>query len=170
MEDNGVEIMESLYAGKDFDEKNLFFPCVVKSAYGHGGNEVFLVNNRDEYNAVKMEDAVIQRVCDTPGRDLRVYVMGREIIAAMLRVSRNDFRGNYSLGGQAFVRNLSAEETGIVNKITALFDFGLAGVDFIFNRGKPVLNEIEDVVGARMLYAKTDINVVEKYLKFIISR
>jgi RimK family alpha-L-glutamate ligase len=172
MEANGVEIMESVYVDKNdesFNSVNLFFPCVVKSAYGRGGSEVFLVNNLDEYNAVKMENAVIQRVCDTPGKDLRVYVLGREIAAAMLRVSQNDFRGNYSLGGQAFVYNLTKEEIKIVNKIINIFDFGLVGIDFVFNCGKPVLNEIEDVVGARMLYAKTDINIAEKYLKFIIA-
>ena len=31
-------------------------------------------------------------------------------------------------------------------------------------------NEIEDVVGARMIYAKTNINVVSEYLDFILSR
>ena len=32
-----------------------------------------------------------------------------------------------------------------------------------------VFNEIEDVVGARMLYSKTDINIVSLYLDFILN-
>ena len=50
-----------------------------------------------------------------------------------------------------------------------MFDFSLVGIDFVFHRGKMVFNEIEDVVGARMLYSKTDINIVSLYLDFILS-
>ena len=76
-----------------------------------------------------------------------------QIIASILRVSNSDFRSNYSLGGTAKIYNLSHEERSIVYKIIELFDFGLVGIDFYF-MGKMVFNEIEDVVGARMLYSK----------------
>ena len=161
--DNGIEIMEL------FDEDNKEFPCVVKSAYGRGGTEVFLVKNEAAYNKITLKDRVIQRACNNPGRDLRVYVIGKEIIASILRKSDTDFRSNYSLGGSASVYNLSDYEKSVVNKIISLFDFGLVGIDFIFHNGKIVFNEIEDVVGARMLYEKTDINLIERYLKYIIE-
>lgn len=47
------------------------------------------------------------------------------------------------------------------------FTFGLVGIDLIYDNGHPVLNEIEDVVGARMLYAHTEINLVGRYIDYI---
>ena len=40
----------------------------------------------------------------------------------------------------------------------------------MFHEGKIIFNEMEDVVGARMLYTYTDIDIVEIYLNFIISQ
>ena len=161
LSDNGIEILEI------FDEENIKFPCVVKSAYGRGGTEVFLVNNRSEYDKIELNDKVIQKVCSNIGRDLRVYVIGKKIIASILRTSKTDFRSNYSLGGKASLYRLNDEETVLIEKIISLFDFGLVGIDFIFHNGKIIFNEIEDVVGARMLYEKTNINLVSEYLKYV---
>ena len=52
-----------------------------------------------------------------------------------------------------------------------MFDFGLVGIDFIVgNDGELIFNEIEDVVGSRMLYAVSDISVVPLYLDYIQAR
>ena len=41
-------------------------------------------------------------------------------------------------------------------------------MDFLFDSdGGLMLNEIEDVVGARMLYIYTDIDPVKQYLQYI---
>ena len=57
-----------------------------------------------------------------------------------------------------------------VRQVTDRFDFGLAGIDFIFDRGQPVFNEIEDAVGTRMLYAYTDIDAAAVYADFVLKR
>ena len=41
------------------------------------------------------------------------------------------------------------------------------GIDFVFDNGKAVFNELEDAVGARMLYANTDIDIIEMYINYI---
>ena len=57
-----------------------------------------------------------------------------------------------------------------MNKIIDLFEFGLVGIDFIIgDESELIFNEIEDVVGSRMLYqCAPEINIVERYLRFII--
>ena len=164
IKENNIDILDI------YDEENIKFPCVAKAAHGRGGNQVYLVNNREELNKIdyKKEKFIFQKLANNPGKDLRVYVIGKRIIAAMLRVSKTDFRSNYSLGGEAIVYHLSDEEKTLVNKIIEKFDFGLVGIDFIFHNDKIIFNEIEDVVGARMLYAKTDINIAAEYLDFLI--
>jgi len=44
------------------------------------------------------------------------------------------------------------------------------GIDFIFSDGKPYLNEIEDVVGTRMLYKLTDLDPAKMYIEYIADR
>ncbi len=69
----------------------------------------------------------------------------------MLRVSETDFRSNFCLGGQAEPYELGAEEQYMVPKILEELKTDYVGIDFLFDQGKMVLNEIEDAVGARML-------------------
>lgn len=179
-----IPMMETVICAKETGKGALPYPCVVKSCGGHGGSEVFLVHDDAEYDAAcdritrnqtslcagKMQNQiVVQRMASETGKDLRVYVIGNEIVAGMLRTSEIDFRSNFSLGGHAQVHALTEEEETLVRKIMQHFTFGLAGIDLIYDNGHPVLNEIEDVVGARMLYAHTNMNLVGRYIDYIIS-
>ena len=62
---------------------------------------------------------------------------------------------------------LSASEEALVLKIASLLKFDYIGIDFVFNKGKIVFNEIEDSVGARMVYEKTDIDILRLYCDYI---
>lgn len=168
-----IEIIDTNFFKKR-DCNSIKYPSVVKPSFGSGGENVFLVTNENEFkkaiNSIPDDNIVIQKPASDLGKDLRVYVIKDKIIASILRVSNSDFRSNYSLGGSAKVYNLNSEEKSIIYKIIGLFDFGLVGIDFIFNEGKILFNEIEDVVGARMLYSITDINIVSLYLDSIIKK
>ena len=159
---------ENLYTLPDI------FPAVLKSRDGHGGTEVFLVQDRDglieAFRRIGKPTAVFQRAAADRGKDLRVYVLGKKIVAGILRRSETDFRSNFCLGGAAeIVDPIPPDITEQVGRITELYNFGLAGIDFIFDRGKSVFNEIEDVVGTRTLYAKTDLDIAELYVGFILK-
>ena len=108
-------------------------------------------------------------MADTPGKDLRVYVTGNRITACMLRTSETDFRSNFCLGGQARVYTLSGEEEKMLKKIMSHLSIGHCGIDFLFHQDHLIFNELEDVVGSRMLYSYTDIDVVDDYIAYILS-
>lgn len=150
------------------------FPLVIKPANGKGGQQVRLLRDQAEFNqawaALPPGDAIIQKVASDMGKDVRVYVIGRRIVAAMLRVSLTDFRSNYCLGGRAEIYTLGAKEQAMVHQVIDLFDFGLVGIDFVFDQGQMVFNEIEDVVGSRMLYARTGIDIAAEYIDAIQAR
>ena len=110
---------------------------------------------------------VYQKPCDTLGKDLRVWVIGGEIITAILRESKTDFRSNFCLGGSAMPYTLSSDEKQLVKRITALVKSDYIGIDFVFNNGRLVFNEIEDTVGARMVYDQTDIDILSLYCDYI---
>lgn len=160
------------------DQLQVTDPTVIKAVDGHGGSQVFLLEDQmvEDYKADEVikgignSDFVVQPLIGTKAQDLRVYVIGSKIIAAVLRTSREGFRSNYSLGGHVQLYQLSEKEEELVHTIIREFDFGLVGIDFIIDdRGELIFNEIEDVVGSRMLYRCSDINIVELYLKFILE-
>lgn len=171
----GIRMADTIFSQNLFGSSlnNLKFPLVVKPASDHGGRNVSYVHNTKEYelaiDKIKSGDIVIQRPVSDLGKDLRVYVLGKDIITAILRTSTTDFRSNYSLGGLASIYILTSDEIQVVNKIISLFDFGLVGIDFVFHNGEIVFNEIEDVVGCRMLYSITNINIIEKYINHILQ-
>ncbi|MBR3692804.1 MAG: ATP-grasp domain-containing protein [Clostridia bacterium] len=170
----GVPVAEEYWHGCGLPACPPELPCVAKPVDGHGGQGVFLCRDAAEYAAAAESlagrECVLQRPVSDLGRDLRVYMLGCEPVAACLRISDTDFRSNFCLGGRAELHTLTAEERDYVLRIAAEFDFGLAGIDFIYDGGRPVFNEIEDVVGARMLYALTDIDIADRYLAFILEK
>ncbi|MGN1420220.1 MAG: RimK family alpha-L-glutamate ligase [Eubacterium sp.] len=154
MQEHGVPVMPINYEGT---------PVVKKKINGKGGAEVFMINKKEPFE----KGYVYQKPCDTLGKDLRVWVMGGEIICSILRESDSDFRSNFCLGGKATPYNLNDKETALVKKIISLIDADYIGIDFLFHNGKLVFNEIEDTVGARMVYDKTDIDIIKLYCEFI---
>lgn len=149
------------------------FPFVVKAANGHGGTEVFFIKNIADWKQFSessvRQDYIIQSADQIlPGIDIRVFVVGKEIIAAVKRTNKHDFRANFKLGGTAEIFTLTEEMKTTVHKIINSFDFGMAGIDFLLTADNNlVFNEIEDVAGSRILSATTDINIVRLYLQHI---
>lgn len=173
----GIPMVDSRFVHKNFLLDKMHTvprPFVVKSVSGHGGKQVFLVKEGEDIVPIydKLEDhVVIQPLASKKRQDLRVYIVGNEIVAAVLRTGQDGFRSNFTLGGKAELYTLNDDEKRIVEKIIDLFDFGLAGIDFIVgDYGGLIFNEIEDVVGSRMLYSCSDINIVALYLEYIKKR
>ena len=115
MEQLGVPVMKS------YTEPPKAYPYVLKTVDGHGGSEVFLINNEDDLKRYSQtlsgRQLIYQEYCDTPGRDKRIYIVGNKVAAVMLRSSSGDFRSNYSLGGNAEISELTDEERKITDTI-----------------------------------------------------
>lgn len=148
------------------------YPCVIKSVDGHGGSEVFLINNREDEDKAKFKLSgkrfIKQEVCSDIGIDKRVYVVGGEIVCAMKRTS-DEFKSNYSLGGKAELVDVTEEEKNIIVKIKSKLVLDYVGIDFIYDNGRAIFNEIEDPVGARMLYENTDVEIDKLLAEYIVQ-
>lgn len=176
VEKAGIDMVETQFVKWEFAKvifSELEGERVIKSVNGHGGKEVFLwpqTEKEEILAALKNKDLVIQPLVGKKHQDLRVYMIGAEVQAAVLRTAKEGFKSNFSLGGDVKLYTLSEEEKRIIDKISSLFDFGLVGLDFIIgDQGQLIFNEIEDVVGSRMLYQCSDINIVRAYLNFILG-
>ena len=147
------------------DSKDISFPLVMKSLDGHGGKEVYLINSKNE---LKQSDKgfIYQKFLPNKG-DVRLYVLNKKVIGAVKRSNDKDFRSNFSLGGEVEEYKASTEMIDIAIKISELLDADYIGVDFIIYDKGFIVNEIEDPVGAKMLYKTTGIDAVNLFIERI---
>ena len=154
-------------------EAELGFPVIVKESYGSFGAQVHLVKGIDELQSLHRQMRFIPHICQrfissSAGRDVRLQVVGDQVVAAMLRNSDTDFRANISAGGimepfdppEAF-RRMAVKSTFLVGA-----DF--AGVDILFGpMGDPILCEINSNAHMRNIYRCSGVDVPLEITKYI---
>lgn len=159
------QLSETLLAG--------YKDSVIKAVAGHGGKQVFRTTEKFEMiqQGIGQDDFIIQPFIHGQGKDIRIYIIGDRIMGAVERTSTNGFRSNFSLGGKVLPYSLSEKEISQVRKIISCFSFGMVGIDFIVDKaGNLLLNEIEDVVGARMYYqCYPNRNLLRDYFSYVVS-
>ncbi|WP_057911551.1 ATP-grasp domain-containing protein [Peribacillus muralis] len=166
----GIPMADTVYCQGRPSADDMDFPFIAKETNGRGGKQVFLIQHARDLAELKDGNWLVQKP-GLFGRDIRVFVIGNEVKAAVLRESASSFKANYTLGGTASLYELTASDLVLVERVMEAFDFGLVGIDFIFAEdGSLMLNEIEDVVGSRTLSALSDLNIVREYLTFINER
>lgn len=145
-------------------------PTIMKNVNGHGGSEVFLINSKEEAETIKDKNKqyVYQRYYPNSG-DLRLYVLNKKVVGAVLRKNNKDFRSNFSLGGEVKAYQPEQEIVDLAIKVATLLNADYIGVDFIKVENTWCVNEIEDPVGARMLYKTSNIDVIELFVDYICS-
>jgi gamma-F420-2:alpha-L-glutamate ligase len=154
------------------ERSQFHFPMVLKQVDGRGGNEVFLVHSSaeilDRLKETPEKKFVLQQFSDNPGKDIRVFVIGSEVIGAVLRESHTSFKANYTLGGTVSPYFLNQAEIQMVETIASTLEADFIGIDFLLDRNHQfIFNEIEDVVGCRSLYSTSDVNPAAIYMNYI---
>lgn len=160
---------EGVEAGRDL---------VIKSVHGHGGTEVFLAQEAEKHwDVLRGKDCIVQERIAGGNRDLRVYLLGGKIYQAVLRTgAEGDFRSNFSLGGSASIYRLSPGEREYIECFVQAVqehwgEIGIAGMDFILDRdGRLIFNEMEDMVGCRMLYQCGGGDIVGDFVRCLRKR
>ena len=151
-------------------DKPKTYPCIMKSISGHGGQEVFLINNETQKQGILNKhrglEFIYQDYLDNYG-DVRLYVLNKSVITSIKRENRNDYRNNYSLGGSVSIYAASEEMKKAAIKIANLLNADFIGVDFLLTKDGYKIIEIEDPVGSRMVYQTTDIDIIFKYTEYI---
>ncbi len=169
---HGINMCETLSFDVLPDACPLPFPCVVKASDGHGGAQVFKVENNSGYiqarTALEGCKAVVQPFLSCASNDVRAYMLGGRLLCAVKRTSKEGFRSNFSLGGDVEPYFLSAAENAMVERVSELLDADFVGIDFFPCGDEPILNEVEDVVGTRMLYSLGLCDAAEVFVSFLV--
>lgn len=143
---------------------------VIKSVSGHGGSEVFLLEDRVQWEKVLAgKEVILQEKIECHSRDMRVYVLFGEIYCAMLREGKHDFRSNFSLGGSVRKMGLTDRQRKYIDcfiKCLPGHENGMYSIDFLpTDDGDLLFDEVEEMVGCRMLYQHTEYDIVADYMK-----
>ncbi len=171
--EKGINMCETLSFDVLPESCPLPFPCVIKAADGHGGTQVFKAENGAEYALARTElngySSVVQPFLECAKSDVRAYMLGGRLLCAVKRTAEEGFKSNFSLGGKVRPYFLSASENALVEQVSALLDADFVGIDFFPNGDEPILNEIEDVVGTRMLYSLGLCDAAEVLVDFLVN-
>ncbi len=152
--------------------EKLGLPMVIKESFGSFGAQVYLANDIDDAidiaNTISPSQMIFQKyIASSKGRDIRINVVGNEAVAAMERISDNDFRANVTLGGHMALYNPSEEEKKIA--LTAAKKLGLdfGGVDILFGEDGPLFCEVNSNAHVKNILDCTGINVADKIFEYI---
>ncbi len=127
--------------------ENFGIPFIMKDNFGAMGKSVYLVNSREQFEEIMKNDSkiefIFQEYIDTSkGKDVRVYVVGKEAIGGVRRVSTtDDFRSNIHQSGEAFLEELTPELKETALKIANKIGLEIGSVDFLFGKNGFVFNE-----------------------------
>ncbi len=118
------------------------YPCVIKPPVGSWGRMVCKITDKHAAEAVVSlkstlggyADKVyyIQEFVDKPGRDIRVFLIGDEIVFSICRTAKEGaFLTNLSAGGTASGFALTEEMEEAVHKVGGIMGSGIYGIDLI---------------------------------------
>lgn len=155
----------------------LGFPFVIKQCFGSFGAGVYLARDMDEAKAALMKTAggaaiAQQYIASSFARDIRAYVVGDKVAAAMLRHNESgDFRANVAQGGKADAYTLSEAQAALAVKTARILGCTFAGVDLLFDEnGEMTVCEVNSNAHFAGISAATGVNIADKIIEAVAQR
>lgn len=155
--------------------EKLKLPLIIKESFGSFGEQVYLIHTREEMiqKTIKLGNKpfVYQKfIASSYGKDIRLHVVGDEVVASMLRRSASDFRANITAGGKTEAYTPTEHEQELAILATKAIGADFAGVDLLFGpNNTPIICEVNSNAHIRNMYDCTNINVADFIIKYIIN-
>lgn len=156
--------------------QQLGLPLIIKEGHGSFGMRVYLIETEAAFYAKTDElrgvDYVFQQfIASSRGRDIRVNIVGDEVVAAMYRFSETDFRANITNGGVAKGIELTEKQKKLAIRAAQAVGAEFAGVDLLFGENEePLVCEVNAAAHIRNIYNVTGINVADAMIAYIVRR
>src|SRR5262249_7732066 len=113
----------------------------------------------------------LQQFIAHPGWDLRAFVLGGQVVAAMRRHAKCGWRTNVAQGGSAEAVRLTPAEADLALRAAAALQAPVAGVDLLPGpRGEWYVLEVNAVPGWRALAPVTGLDVAAALIQFIAEK
>jgi ribosomal protein S6--L-glutamate ligase len=150
-------------------------PLVIKLLEGTQGIGVVLTESNaaatsviEAFRGLDANILVQEFIAEARGQDLRCFVVGDRVVAAMLRKGApGEFRSNLHRGGSAEVVKLTPEERTTAVRAAKAMGLRLAGVDILRSHHGPLVMEVNSSPGLEGIEAATGKDVAGAIVRFI---
>ncbi|MFP4200073.1 MAG: lysine biosynthesis protein LysX [Clostridia bacterium] len=155
------------------------YPVVFKPVVGSWGRLISRANDRDAAEALIEHKVVlgspshgvfyVQQYVDKPGRDIRVFTIGGEPVAAIYRYS-DHWVTNTARGAKVRVCPLYPEMVDVCRRASLAVGGGLLAVDLLESDGELLVNEINHTMEFRNSVGPTGVDIPGLMVDYVISQ
>ncbi len=150
-------------------------PVVIKLLEGTQGIGVVLGETQksaksviEAFHGVEVNILVQEFITEAEGHDVRAFVVGRKIVAAMERIGpEGEFRSNLHRGGSAKITELTDAEKSTALKAAQSMGLNVAGVDMLRSHRGPVVMEVNSSPGLEGIEQASGKDVAKAILEFL---
>jgi ribosomal protein S6--L-glutamate ligase len=150
-------------------------PAVIKLLEGTQGIGVVLAENQQAAESViqafmglKANILVQEFVKEAGGSDLRCFVVGDKVVAAMRRQARaGEFRSNLHRGGTASLIRITPEERSTAVRAARVVGLNVCGVDILRSNHGPVVMEVNSSPGLEGIENASNKDVAGMIIDFV---
>ncbi|MFA0113919.1 30S ribosomal protein S6--L-glutamate ligase [Vibrio sp. 10N.261.46.E11] len=150
-------------------------PLVIKLLEGTQGIGVVLAETNkaaesviEAFMGLKANILVQEFIEEANGADIRCFVVGNKVIAAMKRqAGEGEFRSNLHRGGTAQLVKLTKEERATAINAAKIMGLNLCGVDILQSKNGPVVMEVNSSPGLEGIEKATGKDVADMIFEFI---
>ena len=153
-------------------------PLVIKLLEGTQGIGVVLAETyqaaKSVIEAFRGLDANIlvqEFIKEAKGADLRCFVVGNRVVAAMKRQGApGEFRSNVHRGGAVSKIKITSEERSTAIRAAKAMGLKIAGVDLLRSHHGPVVMEVNSSPGLEGIERATEIDIANKIIEYLESQ
>jgi len=150
-------------------------PVVIKLLEGTQGMGVILAETEasaksiiEAFSAANVNIMVQEFIREAEGTDVRAFVVGGKVIAAMKRFGKpGEFRSNLHRGGRAEETELSQLESELALGAAAALGLNASGVDMLRSARGPMVMEVNSSPGLEGVEAATGVDVASHIIAFL---
>ncbi|MCB1731398.1 MAG: RimK family alpha-L-glutamate ligase [Halieaceae bacterium] len=153
-------------------------PVIIKLIEGTQGIGVLLAESVKQAESIiellqsQKQNVLIQKfVAESKGRDIRAFVVGDQVVAAMRRVAQGqEFRSNVHRGGVAEPVELSDEYRETAVRCTQIMGLRVAGVDMLEGKDGPQIMEVNSSPGLEGIETCTNLDIAGAVVDYIAAQ
>ncbi len=153
-------------------------PVIIKLLEGTQGIGVLLAETEKSAEAIvellqsQKQNVLIQKfISESRGRDVRAFVVGDQVVAAMRRVAQGqEFRSNVHRGGitESVILDETYCETAL--RATQILGLRVAGVDMLEGKDGPQIMEVNSSPGLEGIERCTQLDIAGAIVDYIAAQ
>jgi ribosomal protein S6--L-glutamate ligase len=176
----GVRIPKTVFAKNPAQVNELIKmvggpPVIIKLLEGTQGVGVVLAETSkaakstiEAFYGLKANFLIQEYVAESKGADIRAFVIGNKVVAAMRRQgAEGDFRSNLHRGGEGHAIQLSPEEEQAAISAARALGVKVAGVDMLQSNRGPLIMEVNSSPGLQGIENTSKIDVASLIIAYL---